>query len=60
MVRSLVEDGAHSLIPRISQEDATTEELQNLKERLATMERHGIHPEEVSNDEEESTKEAKP
>lgn len=38
-------------------EYVTIEELQELGERVLVMERHGIHPEEMSDEEEDSTKE---
>ena len=39
-------------------EDATTKELPEIKERVVVMERCGIHPEDVSDDEEEFAEEA--
>ena len=41
------------------QQDANAGEMQELRERLATKERCGVHPEEVSDEEEESAKEEK-
>ena len=40
-------------------EGAIAEELREIRERIAMMERWGIHPKEMS-DEEESTEEAEP